>query len=200
MSAAQATCFAIAIGRRIRASASPFCWCTASKVLALATYARQLRPGVGCRVQCHPHEYAQLRRHRASVADTVSFRAFRGILRQSCAARSEKGLNAFALVGYSMGGNLVLKLAGELGETGRTTSKPWLVFHRQWISPSRRMLCTTFQTGFTNGSFSSVCGGAFGVKQRCFRKSIPPPAWKESRPCANLTTGHRPLLRLFRRG
>ena len=27
----------------------------------------------------------------------------------------EKGLNAFALVGYSMGGNLVLKLAGELG-------------------------------------------------------------------------------------
>jgi uncharacterized protein len=28
----------------------------------------------------------------------------------------EKGLNAFALVGYSMGGNLVLKLAGGLGE------------------------------------------------------------------------------------
>ncbi len=28
---------------------------------------------------------------------------------------AEKGLNAFALVGYSMGGNLVLKLAGELG-------------------------------------------------------------------------------------
>jgi uncharacterized protein len=28
----------------------------------------------------------------------------------------EKGLSAFALVGYSMGGNLVLKLAGELGE------------------------------------------------------------------------------------
>ena len=29
---------------------------------------------------------------------------------------AEKGLNAFALAGYSMGGNLVLKLAGELGE------------------------------------------------------------------------------------
>jgi hypothetical protein len=29
---------------------------------------------------------------------------------------SEKDLGAFALVGYSMGGNLVLKLAGELGE------------------------------------------------------------------------------------
>jgi predicted alpha/beta-fold hydrolase len=29
---------------------------------------------------------------------------------------AEKGLSAFALVGYSMGGNLVLKLAGELGE------------------------------------------------------------------------------------
>jgi predicted alpha/beta-fold hydrolase len=28
----------------------------------------------------------------------------------------EKGLRAFALVGYSMGGNLVLKLAGEMGE------------------------------------------------------------------------------------
>jgi predicted alpha/beta-fold hydrolase len=28
---------------------------------------------------------------------------------------AEKGLHAFALVGYSMGGNLVLKLAGELG-------------------------------------------------------------------------------------
>ena len=29
---------------------------------------------------------------------------------------AEKGLSAFALVGYSMGGNLVMKLAGELGE------------------------------------------------------------------------------------
>jgi hypothetical protein len=29
---------------------------------------------------------------------------------------TEKGLEAFALVGYSMGGNLVLKLAGELGD------------------------------------------------------------------------------------
>jgi hypothetical protein len=29
---------------------------------------------------------------------------------------NENGLGAFALVGYSMGGNLVLKLAGELGE------------------------------------------------------------------------------------
>ena len=32
------------------------------------------------------------------------------------ALAAEKGLGAFALVGYSMGGNLVLKLAGELGE------------------------------------------------------------------------------------
>lgn len=31
-------------------------------------------------------------------------------------AAAEKGLDAFALIGYSMGGNLVLKLAGELGE------------------------------------------------------------------------------------
>jgi hypothetical protein len=30
----------------------------------------------------------------------------------------EKGLSAFALIGYSMGGNLVLKLAGELGAGG----------------------------------------------------------------------------------
>ncbi len=30
---------------------------------------------------------------------------------------AEKHLAAFALVGYSMGGNLVLKLAGELGQT-----------------------------------------------------------------------------------
>jgi uncharacterized protein len=31
------------------------------------------------------------------------------------ALAAEKGLGAFALVGYSMGGNLVMKLAGELG-------------------------------------------------------------------------------------
>ena len=31
---------------------------------------------------------------------------------------AEKGLSAFALIGYSMGGNLVLKLAGELGADG----------------------------------------------------------------------------------
>jgi predicted alpha/beta-fold hydrolase len=31
---------------------------------------------------------------------------------------TEKGLKSFALVGYSMGGNLVLKLAGELGANG----------------------------------------------------------------------------------
>jgi predicted alpha/beta-fold hydrolase len=31
---------------------------------------------------------------------------------------AEKGLSAFALIGYSMGGNVVLKLAGELGADG----------------------------------------------------------------------------------
>jgi predicted alpha/beta-fold hydrolase len=36
-----------------------------------------------------------------------------GMVMRTLAA--EKGLDAFALVGYSMGGNLVLKLAGELG-------------------------------------------------------------------------------------
>jgi uncharacterized protein len=36
-----------------------------------------------------------------------------GMVMQTLA--TEKGLEAFALVGYSMGGNLVLKLAGELG-------------------------------------------------------------------------------------
>ena len=40
---------------------------------------------------------------------------------------AEKGLNAFALVGYSMGGNLVLKLAGEMGAecAGLSESGGW---------------------------------------------------------------------------
>jgi uncharacterized protein len=41
-------------------------------------------------------------------------------------------IRSFALVGYSMGGNLVLKLAGELGTAGPS-----------WPGPSR--VCPHFQ-------------------------------------------------------
>ena len=67
---------------------------------------------------------------------------------------AEKGLRAFALVGYSMGGNLVLKLAGELGENaaGLPESRGGCF---AGDGPGRLSRCAAQRspTGSTNGSF-----------------------------------------------
>ena len=128
--AVQAMCFAIAIGRQTPAkddrAADPW----PRRIYALAIYAGEFSTGVGRGMQCDSHEHAQLRGNRGSVTDAVSFRALGRCRSHYADLSAEKGLRAFALIGYSMGGNLVLKLAGELGAGAPPYLKAVV-----WVSP-----------------------------------------------------------------
>ena len=70
----------------------------------------------GGRLQCCPHEYAQLRCRRSNSLPQSNHagRSEDVALVMAELARTYL-IHSFALVGYSMGGNLVLKLAGERG-------------------------------------------------------------------------------------
>ena len=54
------------------------------------------------------------------------------------------GVSRFALIGFSMGGNLVLKLAGEWGSDGMLPRNfaQWRRCVRRWTSPPRPTRCT----------------------------------------------------------
>jgi len=114
---------------------------------------------------------------------------------------AEKGLGAFALVGYSMGGNLVLKLAGELGE-----HRPDYLKAVVGISPAMDLgvsadaLHKFVEQGLRMEISHWGCAGGFDVRRSCSRTSIQPWAWKELRPSPVRRSDHRSLLRLYRRG
>ena len=61
------------------------------------------------------------------------------------------GLQRVALVGYSMGGNLVLKLAGEWGKRRRFA--PWPRSALRLIWPLAPMRCTSRPIAPMNGNF-----------------------------------------------
>ncbi len=84
-----------------------------------AHYMRGLaRQGLAARLERRAAQPAQLRRHRTSDARAVSLRPHRGSARRHPrAGRPSIGLTRIGVVGYSLGGNLTMKLAGELGET-----------------------------------------------------------------------------------
>ena len=80
-----------------------------------ALHARHRRESVRPRHERRPPQSAQLRRHRASVGRAVSFRADRTTPRMSIdELTTVDGLPAIAVAGYSLGGNLALKLAGRV--------------------------------------------------------------------------------------
>ncbi len=80
-----------------------------------------------------------------------------------------QGLESVALIGYSMGGNLVLKLAGDLG-----ASVPAQLHSVVGVSPavdlSRRppMLCTNRRTASTSASSFAPWSSVFGARLRSF--------------------------------
>ena len=81
-----------------------------------ALHARHRRQSVGARLQCRAAEPAQLRRHRAPLARSLPLGADGGsAVRPARADRSATACRASRLPGYSLGGNLALKLAGESG-------------------------------------------------------------------------------------
>ena len=78
-------------------------------------------------------------------------------------------LQSIALVGYSMGGNLVMKLAGELGARAACA----VAFGRRRLARSRprpigQWHCTGQRTGFTRGVFCALCSDASAARQCSF--------------------------------
>ena len=61
-------------------------------------------------------------------------------------------LQSVALVGYSMGGNLVLKLAGELGADAPASCIRWSPSRRPSTSGQPPTPCTGLRTGSTSGA------------------------------------------------
>ena len=86
-------------------------------ILFGALHARAGRQGLGARLERRPAQPAQLRRHRAPVGGTVSLWPDRTIP-GSCFDEllTVDRVPAVAVVGYSLGGNLAMKLAGEFGD------------------------------------------------------------------------------------
>ena len=82
-----------------------------------AGYIRSFCAGsADARLRRTSRESAHLRRHGRALRDDVPFRAYRRYAIRSCRNSRSFGLPSF-LVGFSLGGNVALKLAGELGET-----------------------------------------------------------------------------------
>ena len=86
-------------------------------------YSGHRRPCLGRRMERHPHEHAQLRRYE-TLTPTLYHSGLSGDVGAVVRHYAQRfALQRVALVGYSMGGNLVLKLAGEWGSTA--TRAPW---------------------------------------------------------------------------
>ncbi len=101
---------------------------------------------------------------------------------------AERGLDAFALIGYSMGGNLVLKLAGELGE-----STPDYLKAVVGVSPAMDLGVSAdalhnLSNRVYEWKFLRGLRRRFRVKAELFPQSIPHKAWRGLPPCANSTT------------
>ncbi len=116
MRAVQATCFAIAIGRQ-KAAQCP----TVLLLHGLEGSSRsQYMLGNAARAWAAGCNIVRMNMRNCGGTENLSPTLYHSGLSGDVAAvmrmlAAEKGLEAFALVGYSMGGNLVLKLAGELG-------------------------------------------------------------------------------------
>ena len=66
----------------------------------------------------HRYQHAHLRRHRASLPHALPRRSHQRPDWRCCANSGAEGRGPIFLVGFSLGGNVVVKLAGELGESG----------------------------------------------------------------------------------
>ena len=78
-------------------------------------------------------------------------------------------LSQMAWAGYSMGGNMVLKAAGEYGDLRPRGCAPRSGFRRCWICNRRQTRCTMRATACTNGIFCEICWRVIAAKRSCCR-------------------------------
>ena len=157
--AAQVTCCAIAIGNQSQPTTHYSAGPRPGRLLTVALYVGQLARAwaAGCNVirmnmrNCGGTENLSPTLYHSGLSGDVA-----AVMRTLAA---EKGLGAFALVGYSMGGNLVLKLAGELGKTAPQSLKAVVgVSPAMDLAPSADALHNASNRVY-EGNFSLVCGG-----------------------------------------
>ena len=79
------------------------------------------------------------------------------------------GVSRLALVGFSMGGNLVLKLAGEWENNRRRRSARWRRVVRRSILRLRLTRCTRPRIASMRRIFSGHCGAECGRRRVSFR-------------------------------
>ena len=105
-----------------------------------------------------PPQPAQLRRHRTSVGRPVSLRADGTTpSTSSTSCRDVDGLRAIAVAGYSLGGNLALKLAGEYGDHPHpVAARRRCAFRRSSRSASASARSNARATSSTSGISSAT--------------------------------------------
>jgi uncharacterized protein len=178
-----------------RAGGSRRCWCTGSRARPIRATSghRRARLAAGMNV-------VRMNMRNCGGSDALTPTLYHsgrsadvGAVVRHFTARF--GLERVALVGYSMGGNLVLKLAGEWGARRRLSPSPR--FARPSISLPAPTLFTNPPTAATSGIF---CAGnlmrASVAKPSSFPPSIKSTASAPFAPSASSTRNRRALLRL----
>jgi pimeloyl-ACP methyl ester carboxylesterase len=197
-----AGCCASAIGSPSRCSlngsrgAGPW----PGRFLELALHSGHYRARLGRRIQRDPHEHAQLRRH-GSLTPTLYHSGLSGdvgaVVRHFARQHS---LERVALVGYSMGGNLVLKLAGEWGSQPPLSAVAAVcpaIDLAAGADALHEPLNRAYEWKFLRGPEGALCPQAGAVPGQvcvCHRD------WAGALHSAVRSQNRLPLLRLSRRG
>ena len=104
-------------------------------------------------LQRHPHEHAQLRRHRAPHPPRSITPASLPMSTASCTSSAiRRSCSRISLVGYSMGGNLMLKLAGDLGPDAPPELRSVIGVSPPSISAPPPTPCTSGRTASMNAA------------------------------------------------
>ena len=157
----------------------------------VAVHARSHRESPGCGDERHPLQPAQLRRHRRARSCALSFRPVErrrgGGARRDCSRRCDR---VSPSSGFSMGGNIVLKLAGEWGAAGAATaSRGRRRAVRRSISRRRRTRSTNLRTASTKLTFLWALRRRMLQKARLFPTTLRYSAdCAASAACASSTT------------
>ena len=102
--------------------------------------------------------------------------------------RDSQRLQSISLIGYSMGGNLMLKLAGDLGAEAPPELRSVI-----GVSPAIDLGASAdalheWQTASTNDAFCAPCSSVSGARPLFSRTCSTPTAPPALRPCARSTT------------
>ncbi len=177
--------------------------CMVLKARRTRSTCRQRQQAVARGLQRHPHEHAQLRRltdgasRRRSTTPGLSSRC------RPCSAllhlEAREPAQSIALIGYSMGGNLVLKLAGDLGATRHRSCRALSACSPAVDLAARRPThcMTVAKSHSTNEVSCALFSSAFGARLCSFRvPSIRRSTRKHQLPARLRRPHHGALLRV----